>query len=182
MKNNKFSGVIYMLMQRGRFLVNNIEEFNNLKPDNKDGVKRVIDLDYMGKVEYEGNTIPILRMLLGLYKDEYRFYRLNIFNQNNEQMIIYMNIEDKTDEIKNMETAHKIVLRDIERNYSLYEHKKHTNESITNFWWDIEYNYMIFFGKEKIDIINYFLDSCFVRDGGREEVVKKLTMAGVRIK
>jgi hypothetical protein len=169
-----------MLLQRGRFLANNIDELNSLNPDSKDGIKRVINLDYMGKIEYDGNTIPALRMMMELHREDYHFYQLPIFNANNEQMIIYMNFEDKSDENKNTENAKKIALKDTEKNYSLYEHIKLPDEATTNFWWDIEYNYMIFFGNDKIDVINYFIDSCFTRDGGKEEIAKKLVKDGCK--
>ncbi len=171
-----------MILQRGNILVNGINELKKLKSDPKDGIKTVIDLDYMGKFEFEGNRIPLLRMMIELNKDEYMFYPLPIFNANNEQMIFYANFEDKSDESKNIETAMEIVLNNIERNYTLYTHIKKPKEATNNFWWDIQNNYMIFFGKEKIDVINYFIDSCFTRDGGKEEIAKKLVKAGYKVK
>ena len=170
-----------MLLQRGNFLVNNINELDSLKQNPKDEIKRVINLDYMGKLEFEGNTIPFLRMIIELYKDEYRFYHLNIFNANNEQMIMYVNFENKSDENENIKTCNIIAHKYINGNYSLYEHINRPDETLTNFWWDIEYNCMIFFGSEKIDIINYFIDSSFKRDGGKKEIEKKLIKAGYKI-
>ena len=37
-----------MLLQTGKFMINNMSEINNIDSD-KDGIKKVIDLDYIGQ-------------------------------------------------------------------------------------------------------------------------------------
>lgn len=165
-----------MLLQSGRFVVKNMKELESRKPDS-DGLKKVIDLDYIGQFEYETNTILILRMLMEYRRNEYQFYPLDIFNKNDEQMIMFAILEEDAD----LSCLSQVAWSDIDKNYSLYRHINHPNEEFGNdFWWNINHNYMIFFGKEKIDLINYFLDSTYTRDGGKEEIVKKLAKVGIK--
>ena len=79
-----------MKLQKGKFLINNIDELVNI-PEDKNGIKRIIDLEYMGQFEYEGNTIPISRMFIEYYKEDYYFYPTQIFNKDSNQMYIYAN-------------------------------------------------------------------------------------------
>ena len=141
-----------MLLQRGNFTINNISEIDTLETE-KDGLKRIIDLDYMGKSEYEGNAIPLSRMIIEYNNDKYQFYNIDIFNNNGEQMIIYANSEQIIDILDWKEFALKL----IERNYSMYEHVHNPkNEYGNNFWWNISGDYFIFFGEEKIESIKIY--------------------------
>ena len=88
-----------MKLQKGKFLINNITELNNIHTD-KDGIKRIIDLAYMGQFEYEGNTIPISRMFIEYYKEDYHFYPTQIFNKCGEEMYIYANSNLINDKLK----------------------------------------------------------------------------------
>lgn len=171
-----------MRLQKGKIIIRNIEELEAAIPD-KDGIKRVIDLDYMGQFEYEGNTIPILRMLIEYNRDKYGYYPVDVYDKNGLQMIFFGNLHqiigDNTDVSR---TLLKKAHNNINENYSLSDYINHTNEDyVRNFWWNIQSNYMIFFGKEKIPLIEYFIDSCYTRDGGKEEIGKKLIKARVKI-
>ena len=54
-------------------------------------------------------------------------------------------------------------------------------EGMTNFWWDLNCDYFIFFGEEKKDIITYFIDKCYERDGKVEGIQKSLHKAGYKV-
>ena len=165
-----------MKLQRGRFLINNISELDNL-PDGKDGIKKVIDLDYMGQFEFEGNTIPISRMVIEYYKKDYVFYPINIVSKNNEQLFIYID----SVALNSFEDGYIYNYVDylIKNNYSLWE--AINGESTNNFWWDIQNNMFIFLGKEKEDIIKYFIDNCYERDNKGEGIAKKLEKVGYKL-
>ena len=80
----------FVQLQKGRFLINSINELVNIPTDN-DGIKRIIDLTCMSQFEYEGNAIPIYRMFIQYYKEDYFFYSTQIFNKGGNQMYIYAN-------------------------------------------------------------------------------------------
>jgi len=163
-----------MLLQRGNFTINNISEIDTLETE-EDGLKRVIDLDYMGKSEYEGNAIPLSRMVIEYNNEKYQFYYTDIFNANGEQMIIYANSELVNDILDWKEFASKL----IERNYSMYEHAhKPNNEYGNNFWWNINGDYFVFFGEEKKELIKYFINGCYERDGGKQLIKQKIAKCG----
>ena len=171
-----------MKLQKGKFLVNNINELSNVPTDN-DGIKRIIDLAYMGQFEYEGNTIPISRMFIEYYKDDYIFYPTQIFNKDGNQMYIYANstlINEKLNENPNF-LSH-LVNFNIDRNLSLWEYiNKNTEKCQYDFWWNINGDYFIIFGEDKIELINLFIDECYKRDGGNESIKRKLLKIGYKI-
>lgn len=166
-----------MLLQRGNFTIKNISEIDTVKTD-EDGLKRIIDLDYMGRVEYEGNTIPLSRMIIEYNKDKYQFYPIDIFNNNKEQMIIYANSE-QTDEIVDWE---KFGMNLIDKNYSMHEHIGNPeNENGNNFWWSVDNDYFVFFGEDKKELINYFISGCYEKDGGKPLIKQKIAKCGYKI-
>jgi len=164
-----------MKLQRGKFLVNNISEIID---------NNIIGLKYMGYFEYEGNVIPISRIFIEYFKDNYDFYKTNIFNKNNEEMYLYINNDLINEKIKqNSNYVLGLAKYNIERNFSLWEYiNKDSKELDTDFWWNIEADYFIFFGESKKELINYFIESSFIRDGGKEEIKKKLLRLGYDIK
>ena len=162
-----------MLLQRGNFLVDNVPENNDVKID-------VIDLDYMGKFEYEGNAIPLSRSYIEYYKDEYKFYPVSIFDKDGNKMYIYANSSIYEEKIKN-DSDYLIKLANyiIDNNYSLWEYIKHgLDKSEYNFWWNIDSCYFIFFGEKYKDVINYYINYCYIRDGEKEGIKKKVLDAG----
>ena len=171
-----------MKLQKGKFLINNIGELSNIPIDN-DGIKRIIDLEYMGKFEYEGNAIPISRMFIEYYKEDYYFYPTQIFNKNNNQMYIYANSTLVNDKLKeNPHFIYNLARFNIDRNFSLWEYIKHNpEECLYDFWWNIEGDYLILFGEDKKDLINLFINECHQRDGGKEEIKRKLLTIGYKI-
>lgn len=169
-----------MLLQKGKFIIKEISELNNVEEEN-DGIKKIIDLSYMGQFEFEDNAVPISRMFIEYYKDDYKFIPINIYNQNNEQMYFYFNsslLEGKPENYLN-NLAKKI----LDKDFSLWEYiNKKTNNDSIDFWWNIESDYFIFFGDKKIELINYFIGSCYERDGKKEGIEKKLTKVGYKMK
>ena len=80
----------------------------------------------------------------------------------------------------------KEVLEDIyermeSREISFYDYMKDPDNCDTNLWWNIEADYMLFFGEDKKEIINYFIDSCYERDGKKEGIKKKLVREGYKL-
>lgn len=163
-----------MLLQRGKFLVDNI-------PNNDRNKKiDVIDLDYMGKFEYEGNAIPLSRSYIEYHKDKYVFYQIPIFDKDGNQMYIYANSNFYNKKIKK-DANYLIKLANyiIDKNYSLWEYIKNGLESSEyNFGWNIDSCYFVFFGEKYKDVINYYINYCYTRDGGREEIKRKVLKAG----
>lgn len=94
-------------------------------------------------------------------------------------MFLYFNSEhlnsQPDDYIKNLA---KLLYENV---YSIYEYTKKTKESGVNFWWDIDGDYFVFFGEEKKEVINYFLEMCMQRDGTKEEIKTKLKTIGYKI-
>lgn len=162
-----------MKLQRGKFVVKTVEELEQALPDS-DHIKKVIDLDYMGRYEYEGNTIPLLRMLIEYKKDEYGYYPTSTVDANGVPMFLFLNPNNLREGLE--VTLKKLSDYYVNHNHSLWRYIEYSNEkSVNDFWWDIDYNIMIFFGEEKIPLIQYFIDSCYTRDGGKEEIGKKLS-------
>ena len=171
-----------MLLQKGRFLINNILELENV-PENKDGIRRTIDLAYMGKFEYEGNTIPISRMFMEYYKDKYLFYQTNVINRNGEIMYIYANSDIVNKKLSNNNNfINDLAQYNIEKNFSLWEYVNHEPSAcLYNFWWNVESDYLIIFGEEKKEIVNKFINDCYYRDGGNDEIKRKLLKVGYNL-
>lgn len=165
-----------MLLQRGRITIDSIECLEQV-PKYDDGTAKFIELDYMGKLEYEGNAIPISRMFIEYNKEDYLFYSTGVFNSNNEEMIIYIN----SSVIKDEDKIRKLIKYLVDRNYSIYEQIKYPNKALNNFWWDINGDYFIFFGEPKMELITYFIEKSFERDGGKLEIAKKLSLVGYNL-
>lgn len=168
-----------MKLQRGNFTINNTSELDKLDT-NKDGIRRVIDLSYMGQFEYEGNTVVVSRMYIEMNKSDYVFYPVNQYDSLGRRMFYYFNSKLLID--KDSAYLEKRAKSDIDRNYSLWEYMKYSDkEGMTNFWWDLNCDYFIFFGEEKKDIITYFIDKCYERDGKVEGIQKSLHKAGYKV-
>lgn len=171
-----------MKLQRGKFLINNTDELINI-PVDKSVIKKIIDLKYMGQVEYEGNAIPISRMFIEYYKDDYYFYPTQIFNKEGHQMYIYANSNIVNDKLKeNPNLISDLAKSKIDENYSLWEFiNKNQEECLYDFWWDIEGDYLILFGENKKELISLFINECYKRDGGHEVIKTKLLKSGYKI-
>lgn len=171
-----------MKLQKGKFLINYIDELINI-PIDKYGGKRIIDLAYMEQFEYEGNAIPISRMHIEYYKESYYFYPTQIFNKDGKQMYIYANgnlINDKLKENPNF--IYSLAKFNIDRNFSLWEFiNKNSDECLYDFWWNINGDYLILFGEDKKELINLFINECHQRDGGKEEIKRKLLTIGYKV-
>lgn len=166
------------MLQRGHFTIPNVLELPNIIPDER-GISKVIELDYMGKYEFEGNAIPISRMFIEYNKDFYEFVPVDIYNKNGNQMFLYINTYLLL--AKDSESIHKMAEKQINKNYSLYEYINHPEEASCDFWWDIQGDYFIFFGEEKKELVEYFINTCFTKDGGKESIKQKLHKAGYKL-
>ena len=166
-----------MLLQRGKFIIKDIKELSKISPS-EDGIRRIIELDYMGKFEFEGNTVPVSRMFIEYYKDEYEFIPLDIYNKDNEQLFFYFNKTLLRDKDKNY--LYRLTKAIIDRNYSFASYLEGDNKS-NDFWWDLDGDYFIFFGNKKIELINYFIESCYKRDGEKNNIKEKLKKIGYKM-
>lgn len=171
-----------MKLQKGKILINNIDELDKTSVD-KDDINEVIDLAYMGQFEYEGNTIPVSRMFIEYNKDNYCFYPTQIFDKDGKQMYVYINSDLVNKElVTNPNFISDLANFDINKNISLWNYIYNDLENCPyNFWWNVEGNYFIIFGEEKKNIINLFIDECYQRDGGQEEIKRKLLTIGYKI-
>lgn len=171
-----------MKLQKGKFLINSIDELVNI-PVDEDDIKRIIDLEYMGQFEYEGNAIPVSRMFIEYYKEYYYFYRTQIFDKDGKQMYIYANGNLVNDKLKENQNFISILAKfNIERNYSLWEYvNENPEECLYDFWWNIDGDYLIFFGEDKKELINLFINKCHQRDSGKEEIKRKLLTIGYKV-
>lgn len=115
-----------------------------------------------------------------MQKDGYYFYPIDKFDVNGNQMFYYFN--SKLLVRKDETFLEHISTRDVERNYSLWEYMNYTDrEYVCNFWWNLESDYFVFFGEEKKDLSNYFINSCYERDGKVEGIQKRLRKAGYKV-
>ena len=161
-----------MLLQRGKFIIKTIDELEKLEPD-KDGLKKIINLDYMGKFEYEGNAIPLSRMYIEYFRENYEFRYFDMYDANGDQMIIYCNRKD------NLLGLDQYLY---DRDYSFYQHIKYPDKEYGNdLWWNIDSDYFIFFGEDKKELINYFIDCCYERDGGKQLIREKIAKCGYKV-
>ncbi len=170
-----------MKLQKGKFLINSINELANIQND-KDGIRRIIDLAYMGQFEYEGNAIPISRMFIEYYKEDYYFYPTQIFNKEGNQMYIYANSSIVKDKLKqNPNFISNLAKYNIERNFSLYEYiNKNSEECLYDFWWNIAADYLIVFGEDKKELTKLFINEFHQCDGGKESIKRKLLTIGYK--
>lgn len=104
-----------MLLQRGSFTVKSILDIPSIEPDEQ-GLKKVIELGYMGQSEFEGNAIPLSRMFIEYYKDFYEFYPQEVFDKNGLQMFIYAN--STMIESDNLDKLKRLAQEMINRNYT----------------------------------------------------------------
>lgn len=171
-----------MKLQKGNFLVKSIDELENGLIDNN-GKNKIINLEYMGQFEYEGNAIPISRMFIEYYKENYYFYPTEIFNKEEKQMYVFANSNLINEKIKqNPNFITDLSNFNINRNYSLWEYiNKPSKECLYDFWWNIEGDYFILFGEENKKIISFFIEEAYNRDGGKEEIKTKLLKIGYKI-
>lgn len=137
----------------------------------------------MGQFEYEGNAIPISRMFIEYYKEDYDFYPTQIINKDGDQMYIYANSNLVNDKLKeNTNFISNLARFDIDQNFSLWEYiNKNLEECHYDFWWNIEGDYLIIFGEDKKELINLFINECHQRDGGKESIKRKLLTIGYKV-
>ncbi len=147
-------------VQRGTFK-ENIEKFNTISD--------LIDLHYMGSAEFEWGALPnsTIRMLVNI-----DFYDLFTFpeyvNPNGDELKVYapkMFIDHIKDIVDNLATNS---IR-LEEYCGLAEHLKgEKNFYSPDFWWDIDNDFYIFFGKEKADMILEVQRN--MREGSKDQV------------
>jgi len=171
-----------MKLQKGKFLVKNIDELENGLLDNN-CKNKIIDLEYMGQFEYEGNAIPISRMFIEYYKEDYSFYPTGIFNEGGKQMYVFANSNLVNEKLKdNPNFITNLSNFNINKNYSLWEYiNKNPKECLYDFWWSIEGDYFILFGEENKKIISLFIEEGYNRDGCKEGIKTKLLKIGYKI-
>jgi hypothetical protein len=114
-------------------------------------------IDLMGAAEFEFGRLPASLKRMTKHKKEYDFIKmLKRKDSLGQQMYIYCNKE-------NSEEYKKYVRKLIKDNYStklyngLYDYMNSDITIIknkkTDFWWDVEHDFFIFFGDNKIEYI-----------------------------
>jgi hypothetical protein len=137
------------LIQRGRF--NNTEDAK--------GIDSIIGFEYMGSAEYEHGalykSLQRIRNYLPLYSMEYIEY----LNRDNELMAVFC----KKDSLEDVKGKIEQLITDTVRCRE-YCGLKHYTQTIpsevkgeSNFWWDIENDFMICFGEEKANQVKVAL-------------------------
>lgn len=171
-----------MKLQKGRFLIKNIEELENI-PLDKNGMKKIIYLTNIGQFEYGENNVPTSRLFIEYHMNNYSFYPTQIFNKTGQQMYIYANNDMINSELaKNPNFLSRLAKYNIDRDTSLQEYiNRNPNECFYDFWWNIERDYFIIFGEENKLIIENYINECFKYDGGNEEIKRKLLTLGYKL-
>jgi len=138
------------LIQRGTFQ----------RRENKIGIDHIISLDYMGSAEYEFGAIPksFKRILENI--NQYDIITTNFKNVNNIPLNIFCKTDDKKEvlEIIDKLSIDYIRLKEwitFQWNFKRSEHS--WNKPKENFWWDIQNDFMFFFGFD--DRIKLFKDA-----------------------
>ena len=135
-----------MLLQTGKFMINNMSEIDNIDSD-KEGIKKVIDLDYMGQRRPEIDSM----MRIENSRLEYDFFPMNIYDKDNKQLYIYFNKEilkeKREDYLQRL--FEYIYLKEDTLSLFYYINGLNDYNKGTNFWWNVTSDYILFFGEEK---------------------------------
>lgn len=169
-----------MKLQKGRFIVKTIDELKDILI--KDNNKKIIDLGYIRQIQYDENSISESSMSIEYYKNDYTFYPIPVFNKNNQQMYIYANkntIDNKLKENPNF--LSRLAKYNISLNTTLQDYINNPNDCFYDFWWNTEINYFIFFGEEKKQIVEAFINESLSYDGSKEEIKRKLLTIGYKL-
>jgi len=123
-------------------------KFKDVKIENIVGIDSLLSMDYMGSAEFEFGGLPqSLRRMVANF-NQYEVFTVNkVKDSEDNSMRIYCN--------KNVfEPVRENAIHLSENSYGYKEvcdMQKYIkgNKDKNNFWWDIDQDYFIFFGKDK---------------------------------
>lgn len=166
-------------------------------PDKIDGIDSIIDLTLMGAAEFEIETVyengkyvsknPLNLSLKRILKNRENYNFAKIIRRKNskwEPMYVYCKIDETDETIKQIR---KLIKKDYKckRSIHLTQYLKRTTEEldnpfVKNFWWDIHIDFFIFFGEEKMEMLNIAMDNLYEKwkdefiSKEKESFIKKL--------
>lgn len=142
-------------MKKGKFLVRNLNELDDMYED-INSINGISDLLYLELTEKEKNKRPI-KTFLEYFDSGYWFYKTGVYSKANEEMLIYIK-KDLIDKLDDLKFYNELVKRNIEKEDTIKIYiNSYPDECLFDFWWNIDGDYFIIFGKEKMDIINHFI-------------------------
>ncbi len=103
---------------------------------------------------------------------KYRFYSAEINSKANEEMFIYAS-KEFINKISENRFYNEMVKKNIERERTIEKYiNSFPDECLCDFWWNIDENYFIVFGEEKVELINNFIRMQYKKGGIRKKVTK----------
>lgn len=141
------------LIQRGKF--------KETAKENIEGIDSLIRLDYMGSSEFEWGALPqSLKRMVAASKD----YSMNKVSEvkakSGEVMFLYCD-KTKFEEIKKCAihlSRNKYGYKEYCDMVDYVERNNEKSHSHNNFWWDIEYDYIVVFGDEQAEKIQIAME------------------------
>ncbi len=149
-------------MKKGKFLVRNVNELDIMYED-INSINKISDLLYLNLTEREKETHPI-KTFIEYFDMDYRFYSTGVNSKANEEMFIYAK-KEFINKITRGKFYNEIVKKNVEREKTIKKYiDSFPDECLYDFWWNIDENYFIVFGKEKIELINNFIRMQYKKD------------------
>jgi hypothetical protein len=149
-------------MKKGKFLVRNVSELDIMYED-INSINKISDLLYLNLTEREKETHPI-KTFIEYFDMDYRFYSTGVNSKANEEMFIYAK-KEFINKITRGKFYNEIVKKNVEREKTIKKYiDSFPDECLYDFWWNIDENYFIVFGKEKIELINNFIRMQYKKD------------------
>ena len=149
-------------MKKGKFLVRNVSELDIMYED-INSINKISDLLYLNLTEREKETHTI-KTFIEYFDMDYRFYSTGVNSKANEEMFIYAK-KEFINKITRGKFYNEIVKKNVEREKTIKKYiDSFPDECLYDFWWNIDENYFIVFGKEKIELINNFIRMQYKKD------------------
>lgn len=147
-------------------------------PNEIDGIDSIIDLTLMGAAEFEIETVyengryvsknPLNLSLKRILKNRENYNFAKITRRKNtkgEQMYVYCKTNETEETIRQIR---ELIKKDYTCKRSIYltQYFKRTPEEldnpfVKNFWWDIHNDFFIFFGEEKMKMLNSAMNNLY---------------------
>ena len=149
-------------MKKGKFLVRNVSELDVMYED-VNSINRITDLLYLNITESEKEKHPI-KTFIEYFDSGYRFYGTGVNTKASEEMFIYAK-KEFVNKISRSRFYNELVKRNIEREKTIKKYiESFPDECLYDFWWDVDGNYFIVFGEEKVELINHFIRMQYKKD------------------
>lgn len=148
------------LIQRGKF--------KDIKENEITGIDNLISFDYMGSSEFEWGALPksLKRMLWGKDSDYFGFIEMDDIkisvsknNKRTANVVVYGNTnksEDIKEAVRHL-SVHKYDYKEF-CDFPEWFNNNRDRDARNNFYWDIDNDYMVFWGTEHISKIKKAFD------------------------